>query len=345
MPLNRRAGARDAEAAAARPTIAWAVFDAAWYLATYPDVRAELADAEAATVLGCYLDRGQSAGHSPNIFSTKHGTCKPTRAPRRRCARASAASGFDAYCRGGFQPRSPHWLFNEMLYRQRYPDLRDEVLAGGRQRQWLRPLSAAWQPGGSHRPSAVRSRGLSRAAGSEAERQAAASGPFHALSAPHRGAPARRSAHDAVFRSGLVPAAVSAVAEAIGNRRVALRAAPLSVQRHTVRIRSAAGILGELTTCALSRISPRRWRRGSGATATSISSAMARLEQRSPNRVDRPALVRRRMPRCAPILSRAGRATRSRIIWRSAAPAGLPPRRRPRNRLPSSRRTPVPPQG
>ena len=42
-----------------------------------------------------------------------------------------AESGFDAYCRAGFRFRAPHWLFQEMRYRQRYPDLRDEVLAPG----------------------------------------------------------------------------------------------------------------------------------------------------------------------------------------------------------------------
>ena len=37
-------------------------------------------------------------------------------------------SAFDAYCRIGFGSRSPHWLFQEIAYRQRYPDLRDGAL-------------------------------------------------------------------------------------------------------------------------------------------------------------------------------------------------------------------------
>jgi hypothetical protein len=37
-------------------------------------------------------------------------------------------SCFDAYCRGGCLGRSPHWLFDEVAYRHRYPDLTDEAL-------------------------------------------------------------------------------------------------------------------------------------------------------------------------------------------------------------------------
>ena len=38
-------------------------------------------------------------------------------------------SAFDAYCRRGALDRSAHWLFDELAYRDRYPDLTNEVLA------------------------------------------------------------------------------------------------------------------------------------------------------------------------------------------------------------------------
>ncbi len=110
-------------------TIAWAVFDATWYLATYPDVRAELSGIDDAAVLRFYLEHGQSRGHSPNIWFDEawHLTAHPGAAAAVRDGHAE--SGFDAYCRDGFRFRAPHWLFQETPYRQRYPDLRDEVLA------------------------------------------------------------------------------------------------------------------------------------------------------------------------------------------------------------------------
>ncbi len=109
-------------------TIAWAVFDAAWYLATYPDARAELGDADAATVLAFYLDRGQARGHSPNIFFDEAWHLQQYPGPAAAVREGHAQSAFDTYCHIGFRTRSPHWLFNEALYRQRHPDLRDEVL-------------------------------------------------------------------------------------------------------------------------------------------------------------------------------------------------------------------------
>ena len=39
-----------------------------WYLATYPEARATVADDSFASVLNHYLNVGQAAGHSPNPF-------------------------------------------------------------------------------------------------------------------------------------------------------------------------------------------------------------------------------------------------------------------------------------
>ncbi len=112
-------------------SVAWAVFDAEWYRAAYPDACSELGDADDAAVLRFYLEHGQRRGHSPNIWFDEawHTKAHPGAAAAVRDGHAE--SGFDTYCRGGFRFRSPHWLFQETLYRQRHRDLRDEVLAKG----------------------------------------------------------------------------------------------------------------------------------------------------------------------------------------------------------------------
>jgi GT2 family glycosyltransferase len=108
---------------------AWAVFDATWYLARYPDARAELSNSDAAAVLRFYLEHGQQRSHSPNLWFDEAWHLRMYPGAAAAVRDGHAASGFDAYCRVGFRFRSPHWLFQETVYRQRYPDLRDEVLA------------------------------------------------------------------------------------------------------------------------------------------------------------------------------------------------------------------------
>ena len=103
--------------------IAWAVFDAAWYLARYPDVRAAIGDAEGSEVLCFYLERGQKLGHSPNIWFDETWYMRQNADAAVAVRDGHAHSGFDAYCLGFFHHTSPHWLFNEASYRQRY-DLR-----------------------------------------------------------------------------------------------------------------------------------------------------------------------------------------------------------------------------
>ncbi len=108
--------------------IAWAVFDAAWYMARYPDVRAAIGDAGDSAVLSFYLEQGQKLGHSPNIWFDETWYMRQYADAAAAVRDGRARSGFDAYCLGFFYHTSPHWLFNEAYYRQRY-DLTDEVLA------------------------------------------------------------------------------------------------------------------------------------------------------------------------------------------------------------------------
>lgn len=107
--------------------IPWAVFDPAWYVATYGSAEG---DNDPASVLGFYLEVGQRLGHSPNrMFDEQwHRLAYPAIAAG--VAAGDFASAFDAYCRRGCRDRSAHWLFDELAYRDRYQDLTDDILNG-----------------------------------------------------------------------------------------------------------------------------------------------------------------------------------------------------------------------
>lgn len=124
--------ARDVLKLTEEATIPWAVFDAGWYARTYPDAAEAAGTDDPAALLQHYLRNGQRQGHSPNLFfdETWHRRHYPTIA--RGVERGDFASAFDAYCRRGCLDRSPHWLFDELAYRDRYPDLTTDVLRDGR---------------------------------------------------------------------------------------------------------------------------------------------------------------------------------------------------------------------
>lgn len=127
MPIDLPA--RDILKLPGETEIAWAVFDAAWYLQTYPEVLETLQDEHPATLLAWYLDHGQRRGHCPNIFFDESWHRHAYPAIRAMVRDGHYASAFDSYCRGG-QARSPHWLFDEPWYRRRYAhDLTDDTLA------------------------------------------------------------------------------------------------------------------------------------------------------------------------------------------------------------------------
>jgi GT2 family glycosyltransferase len=108
------------------PWIAWAVFDADWYRATYPEHAAALTDLDAA--LRFYFDHGQRLGHSPNAHfdETWHRAAFP--AIGALVAEGRFESAFDAYCRGGARARAPHWMFDEAYYREQNQDLTETTL-------------------------------------------------------------------------------------------------------------------------------------------------------------------------------------------------------------------------
>jgi O-antigen biosynthesis protein len=127
-PLDQYA--RDALKLPGETVVPWAVFDWQWYLQTYPEVVAIVGDDDPLAVLEYYVGLGQKQGHSPNrMFDEQwHRLVYPAIAERVDAGLYSSA--FDAYCRRGALDRSPHWLFEERGYRDRYPDLTNDVLAG-----------------------------------------------------------------------------------------------------------------------------------------------------------------------------------------------------------------------
>lgn len=110
-------------------SIPWAVFDADWYRAAYSGDTLHLTGAPAEAVLDFYLEVGQRLGHSPNMLFDEawHRQTYPGIAAL--VDAGEFPSAFDAWCRGGCCERSPHWLFDELEYRRRNPDLTDAFLA------------------------------------------------------------------------------------------------------------------------------------------------------------------------------------------------------------------------
>ena len=110
-------------------SIPWAVFDADWYREAYAGDTAHLFGAPAEAVLEFYFDVGQQLGHSPNTLFDEvwHRQAYPGIAALVEAGEFPSA--FDAWCRGGCCERSPHWLFDELEYRRRNPDLTDAFLA------------------------------------------------------------------------------------------------------------------------------------------------------------------------------------------------------------------------
>jgi GT2 family glycosyltransferase/glycosyltransferase involved in cell wall biosynthesis len=127
LPLNLPA--REVLRLPGATAIPWAVFDADWYRAAHGAATAHLAGASAEAVLAYYFDTGQGLGHSPNMLFDEawHRRAYPGIAALVEAGQFPSA--FDAWCRGGCQERSPHWLFDEQEYRRRNPDLTDALLA------------------------------------------------------------------------------------------------------------------------------------------------------------------------------------------------------------------------
>jgi hypothetical protein len=107
---------------------AWGVFDPAWYLLAYPDVKVGPSD-RPEVILEFYLQNGQKIGHSPNLLFDELWHRGTYGGVAKNVEESLVASSFDAYCRGGNKTQSPHWLFDELFYRDRYPHLIDDNIS------------------------------------------------------------------------------------------------------------------------------------------------------------------------------------------------------------------------
>jgi GT2 family glycosyltransferase/glycosyltransferase involved in cell wall biosynthesis len=195
-------------------SVAWAVFDADWYRATYATDTAALGGAPPDAVLAFYFETGQALGHSPNMLFDEawHRRAYPGMAAV--VADGRFPSTFDAYCRGGALDRSPHWLFDEAAYRGAYPDLTDPALAArGLVNGYDHYL---WRGNAEHRighalfdPAVY----VAHLPAEEAD-AAAADGPFwHFLRRLHRGAPEvpTSAGFDPVWYRARYPAVAEAI--------------------------------------------------------------------------------------------------------------------------------------
>jgi len=109
-------------------TIGWAVFDPDWYLRTYPEVRMIVSANDPDAVLRFYLITGQQIGHSPNPYFDETWYLSEYPEAAAAVSQGQYASGFDEYCRAGYGGRSPHWLYNDYLYRISGDELIHETL-------------------------------------------------------------------------------------------------------------------------------------------------------------------------------------------------------------------------
>ncbi len=106
----------------------WAVFDPFWYRGRYPDALALSEGQPDATLLEWHLAEGQRQGHSPNRYFDEEWQRQAWPGIAELIRAGSVASAFDAWCRGPNATRAPHWLFDPLEYRNRYPAMTDEVL-------------------------------------------------------------------------------------------------------------------------------------------------------------------------------------------------------------------------
>lgn len=109
----------------------WYPFDANWYRAEYGAIMDALLSFSDHELEQWYKVEGASSGHSPNRYFNEEWY-------RVNCSEAAEAitngtciSGFEHYCNGGYKSFSPHYLFSERYYLQRYPDISEQNLQAG----------------------------------------------------------------------------------------------------------------------------------------------------------------------------------------------------------------------
>ena len=106
---------------------AWAVFDAAWYLARYPEAEA-YCQGDAGAALGYYLELGVQLGHSPSPLFDEAFYLAENPDVAELVKIGKYRSGFDHFCQHGHRLLSPHWLFDDGFYARIHEDMSLENL-------------------------------------------------------------------------------------------------------------------------------------------------------------------------------------------------------------------------
>ncbi len=97
----------------------WRSFDPAWYRFAYAMVEPLLAGLPDRRPEAVYRSLGTVLGHSPNPYFSETWYLDQYPPVREAIRRGDYVSGFDHYCRSGYESLAPHWLFNPDYYRQR----------------------------------------------------------------------------------------------------------------------------------------------------------------------------------------------------------------------------------
>ena len=101
----------------------WRRFDAAWYLARYPEAASAMRQAGITDPESYYWDHGGRLGHAPNRYFDESWYLETYPDIASHVAAGGARSGFEHYLQDGYHGRSPHWLFDEDHYRRAHPDI------------------------------------------------------------------------------------------------------------------------------------------------------------------------------------------------------------------------------
>ncbi|WP_174503850.1 glycosyltransferase [Acidiphilium sp. C61] len=117
---------------------AWALFDAEWYLRAHPELPC---GSNPDALLDHYLAIGARQGHSPSPLFDEAFYLARNPDVAVLVAEGDYRSGFDHFCQFGHRGLSPHWLFDDTLYGELYPDMAldnlDKFNIRGRYDHWL----------------------------------------------------------------------------------------------------------------------------------------------------------------------------------------------------------------
>ncbi|GBQ22972.1 glycosyltransferase [Acetobacter estunensis NRIC 0472] len=106
----------------------WARFEAAWYVASYPEAKDAIASGACEDALDHYRRLGQTKGFSPNIWFDEAWYRATNPDVVAAIKAGDLLSGFQHYLHYGHPDRSPHWLFSEAFYRAANPELTEQAL-------------------------------------------------------------------------------------------------------------------------------------------------------------------------------------------------------------------------